>query len=124
MSSSSWISSYWDFGAGDFGTVSFDLLGFKPGNPEEAVLRCGGFFPHGLVGGMMISLRLNGMATQKMSRRTRSRSYESFTRWGCTFPVELWTVLCVVSSDVGKPQPFDVGSFPREATLNRFQKDN
>jgi hypothetical protein len=53
MSSFFWSSSYWDFGARGFGTASFDLLGFKSGKPEEAALRCGGFFPHGLVGGMM-----------------------------------------------------------------------
>jgi hypothetical protein len=93
MSSSSCISSYWDFDGSDFGTASFDLLGFNSGNPEEVVLRCGGFFPHGLVGGMIMSLGLNGMATQKMSSRTRSRSYVSFTRWGCTFPINYRALL-------------------------------
>jgi len=89
ISSSSCISSYWDFGAGLLGTASADLLGFKSGKPEEVALRCGGFVPHGFVGGMILSVRLKRMATQKISGRTRSRSYVSFTRLECTFPSKL-----------------------------------
>jgi len=116
ISSSSCISSYWDFGAGDFGTASADLLGFNSGKPEEVVLRCGGFVPHGLVGGMMLSVRLKKMATQKISSRTRSRSYVSFTRLGCTFQSKLKIMAFKVSVDVGQSQPFILTLPPRGCT--------
>jgi hypothetical protein len=35
--------------------AGFSLVGVNPGNPEEEVLGCG-FFPHGVVGGMLAGL--------------------------------------------------------------------
>jgi len=65
MTSSSWISSYCDFGNWICGGTSLDLLDLKSGNPDEGVIRCGGFFPHGFVGGMMISLQLIELVSQR-----------------------------------------------------------
>jgi hypothetical protein len=70
----------------------------------------------------MISLGPNGLETQKMSKRTHSRSCGSFTRWDCTFSDRSRIASFEVSVDAGIFSRPVVSSQPREATLNSFEK--